>query len=61
MTINFSDDNAKVTVAQLNDVIQGMAEKNEERYAAAGSGGIDIVIGSNAPSGDNIIWLRPVT
>lgn len=61
MAINFSDDNAKVTVKQLNDVIQGMAEKNDERYAVAGSGGIDIVIGSTAPSGDNTIWLRPVT
>lgn len=33
MAITFSDDNAKVTVSQLNDVVQGMATKNDARFA----------------------------
>ena len=31
-TITFSDDNARVTVKQLNDVAQGMATKNDARF-----------------------------
>lgn len=32
-TVNFSDDNARVTVKQLNDVVQGMATKNDARFS----------------------------
>lgn len=57
----FSDDNARVTVKQLNDVVQGMAEKNEGRYRKQdASGGVGLVVSATKPSSLSI-WVKPVT
>ena len=57
----FSDDNARVTVKELDDVIQSMAEKNNTRFKRANdpSGGVGIVVSSTKPTSLSI-WLKPV-
>jgi len=57
----FSDDNARITVSELNDVIQGMAGKNDIRYKRANdpSSGVGIVVSATKPTSLNI-WVKPV-
>lgn len=56
----FSDDNARITVSELNAVIQGMAEKNNLRFRRSdGTGGVGIEVSATQPASLNI-WIKPV-
>lgn len=61
MAISFSREDARVTVGQLNEALQGMAEKNEARYrkASDASSGIGIAVSDTEPPSVSI-WLKPM-